>query len=364
MERIRCVLLLSLCFAVPPLHSEGLSDWQAKKPPRLRIAASPYPNFLLDVLPSDSDMGDHLYRVKIDTLGMGPSSERSRGHFYTRRGGFLDLAHIRRAIDLAGYVHYRVRHCLEEGKTHFSFESIDKTTYHCHITYPSFWVKLAPGKRKQLIAELSIRAAEVAAVDFSNWREILTWYGFHNVPGMPEKSSAFSYEDLYSHSVGSTVAVRALSTTGVPFDQAVTKELDRELEALEVVSRELCLRAMSLVENHWWSKKDVLKRNLDTGDDNGWIEPWLVRNLEVGRSPRPKLYASPSREFSNIAGYRCRDIIVFACEPHMRRTDSVHAVLASGEKCVLPARDYPTIITRIRGEVLTELGPNADRPYP
>ncbi len=364
MKRIVLILLFSLCVVVPTGRSEGLNDWQGEKTPRLRIAASPYPNFLLDVLPTDPDLGEHLYRVKIDTLGMGPSSERSRGHFYTRRGGFLDLAHIRRAIDLAGYVHYRTSRCLERGETHFSFESIDKTTYHCDITYPPFWARLAPGKRKQLIAEISIRAAETAAIDFSNWREILTWYGFHNVPGMPEKSSAFSYEDLYSHSVGAAVAVRALRTPGVPFDETVTTELERELAELEVVSKELCLQAMSLVENHWWAGKHVLRRNLDTGADNGRIEPWLVRNLEPGKSPRPKSYPAPRRDFSRVAGYRCRDILVLSCEPHLRKKARVRAVLDSETTRVFPARNYEAIMTRIRREVLAEGGPNADRPYP
>src|SRR5690606_36396190 len=158
-------------------------------------------------------------------------------------------------------------------------------------------------------------------------------------------SSAFSYEDLYSHSVGAAVAVRALRTPGVSFDEAVTTELQRELADLEIVPQELCLRAMSLVENRWWAGKQVLKRNLDTGTDNGRIDPWLVRNLEPGKSPRPKSYAPARRDFSRVAGYRCRDILVLSCEPHLPNKKRMRAVLGAGAKRVRPDRDYAAIMT-------------------
>lgn len=354
-------ILLILLTSLGDASAGGLNEWQAQKTPRLRIASSPYPNFLLKVLPTGVDFGDHLYRVKIDSLGMGPSSETSRGHFYTRRGGFLDLAHIRRSIDIAAYVHYQVRHCLEEGETHFSMESIDRTTYHCHLSYPGFWSHLTPTTKKQLIEELAIRAAEEAAIDFSNWREIITWYDFRTVPGMHEKGSSFSYEDLPSHFVGAAVATRALRAPGIPFDDAVTQELNRELEDLNVVPKEVYLRAMDLVAYRWWGKKTTLKRFLDTGDDDGLVSPWLVRGLEPGKAPVAKSYQAPDGDLSNVAGYDCLGMIVLECEPHMPKKNRVLSLLGPEITRVRPDRDYPVILKHIRREVIAEFGPDALR---
>ncbi len=355
---------LGLASFAGPASGDGLDEWQSRKPPRLRIAASPYPNFLLHILPEEEGFGGHLYRVKIDTLGWGPSSETGRGHLYTRRGGFLDLAHVRRTIDFAGYAHHRVREALRSGATHFSFESIDRTTYHCHLAYPPFWKGLATGERERLVEEIALLAAAEAAFDFNNWREFLTWYGFHNVPGMPEKGSAFSYEDVPSHAVGIAVAARALRAPGVPFDKAVTRELERELAELEVVPQATYRRAMDLVADRWWAKKTCLKRHLDTGRDDGFVDPWLVRGLEPGRGPQAKRYPAPSRGYRDVLGHDCRGMVVFECEPKLRREDVLRQVLPTGETRVRPARDYPDLLRRIEEEVRREFGPNATRPYP
>jgi hypothetical protein len=363
MSPARPFFLFSFFFLlVTPAAGGPLDAWQAEKVPRLRIAASPYPNSLLHVLPTGADFGDHLYRVKIDTLGMGPSSETSRGHFYTRHGGFLDLAHIRRTMDFTAYLHYHLRAALTAGKNHFSFTSIDKTTYHCHLHYPPFWSTIRGQRKVDLIDELALEAAAQAAFDFSNWREILTWYDFHNVPGMPEKGSAFSYEDVPSHAVGIAVAVRALRRPGVPFDEAATLELDRELHELVIVPEETYQRAMALVENKWWGKKTCLKRFTDTGRDDGSIVPWLVKGLEPEISVTPKIYPAPRRDFSKVRGFNCERMIVFECEPHLPKKDRVLRHLAPDTTRVRTDTDYPLLLERIEEEIRNELGPRATKP--
>jgi hypothetical protein len=102
-------------------------------------------------------------------------------------------------------------------------ENIDRTTYRIEIDYPSYWERLSDRERERLIEELAMRAALEGAFDFSNWREIITWYDFHNLPGLKEKSSAFSFEDVASHAVGLVVAQRALRDPATPFDEAVTR---------------------------------------------------------------------------------------------------------------------------------------------
>jgi hypothetical protein len=359
-----CLALLAILAAGEASPAAGLSDWQARRVPRLRIAASPYPNHLLEVLPTGVDFGGHLYRVKIDTLGMGPSSETSRGHFYTWRAGFLDLAHIRRAIDLAGYVHYHVGEALRAGRTHFRFENIDRTTYHCDLAYPAFWERLPPRERERLIEELSLRIALEASFDFSNWREILTWYDFHNLPGLKEKSSAFSFEDVASHAVGLAVVRRALCDPAHSFDEAVTIELDRELARLGVVPEPVYQRAMALTAGRWWGPKACLRRNLDTGRDDGFIDPWTVPGLASGPDPSPVRYPAPERDDSNIAGYDCRGLFTLSCEPHLRRGEILARVLPPGETRVIPRRDYPRLIEEIDREMRVDLGPRATRSWP
>jgi hypothetical protein len=355
---------LAVVFASGSLPAAGLSDWQAARVPRLRIAASPYPNLLLEVLPTGVDFGGHLYRVKIDTLGMGPSSETSRGHFYTWRAGFLDLAHVRRSIDLAGYVHYHVREALRAGKTHFRFENIDRTTYHCDFSYPAFWNRLSSRERDRLIEELSLRIALEASFDFSNWREILTWYDFHNLPGLKEKSSAFSFEDVASHAVGLAVTRRALRDPVRPFDEAVTRELERELKRIGVAPEPVYRRAMDLTAGRWWGPKACLRRNLDTGLEDGFIDPWTVAGLATGADATPVRYPAPERDDANIGGYDCRGLFTLSCEPRLRRGGILAHLLPPGETRVIPRRDYPRLIAKIADEMRAELGSRATQAWP
>lgn len=361
---LACLALSATLVPVRPVPAAGLSDWQAERVPRLRIAASPYPNYLLEVLPTGVDFGGHLYRVRIDTLGMGPSSETSRGHFYTWRAGFLDLAHIRRTIDLAGYVHYQAVEALRSGRTRFNFGSIDRTTYHCDLSYPAFWDDLSPRERDRLIGELSLRIAIEASFDFSNWREILTWYDFHNLPGLKEKSSAFSFEDVASHAVGLAVVRRALRDPHHPFDEAVTRELDRELARLGVVPEPVYQRAMALTAGRWWGPKACLRRNLDTGLDDGFIDPWTVPGLAPGAAPPPVRYPAPERDDSDIAGYDCRGVFTLSCEPQLRRGEIMARVLPPGETRAIPRRDYPRLLDQIGREIRGELGARATASWP
>jgi hypothetical protein len=157
-----CIAAISCLWlgAMGTTSAEALDSWQARKVPRLRMAASPYPNWLLHILPTDVDLGKHRYRVWIPTLGVIPSSETSRGHLYTRHAGFVDLAHIRRSIDFTAFLHHEIRDGLTNRASHFSFESIDRTTYHCHLNYPDFWDDLSAEKRERLIQEIAISAAD------------------------------------------------------------------------------------------------------------------------------------------------------------------------------------------------------------
>ena len=360
-----CAALTFLEISAPgALNAEPLDARQSRKAPRLRVAASPYPNLFLQILPTNEDFGEHLYSVRISTVGLGPSSETSRGHFYTRRAGFLDLAHIRRSIDLTAYVHYRITECLTKRESGFSFAGVEATIYHCLFTYPEFWDKLHKEERARIISRVAMEAAERASIDLSNWREIITWYGFHNVPGKLEKGSAFSYEDVPSHSVGAAIAVRALRSRGVPYNDAVTRELKREIADLHMVSSETYLKAMGMVKDRWWGHETCLKRNIDTGLDDGYVEPWLVRGLEAGMKPRPKLYRIPRPDFSDIDGYDCSGLVKFEYEPHMPKKDRVLKLLGPDAHRVDPARDYPLILQQVREEIIEEFGPHATVPYP
>ncbi len=355
------LLLAAWAGCASALWGGGLDAWQAEKPPRLRIAASPYPNHLLHILPTNEGLGEHLYRPRISTLGFEPSSETGRGHFYTRRGGFLDLAHIRRTIDFAGYLHYRVSESLRAGESHFSFESIDRTSYHCHIRYPKFWSGLPPGERESMIEEIALRAAAEGAFDFNNWREVLTWYDFHNVPGLRERGSAFSYEDVPSHGLGVQVALDALQAEGLGFDEAVTRELAASLDRLGRVSEEDYRRAMDLVSGRWWGKKTCLKRHLDLGLDDGFVDPWLVPGL-FPEDPKAARFPAPRSRWGEVRGYDCRGMVVLECEPRPRRDEILRRILPPGATRVRPSRDFPALIARIEKEARRELGPDATRP--
>jgi len=191
------------------------------------------PYFKLTEITSIENIGRHRY------LG---GKDEGNGIIYTRKGGFIDLAHLRDQADW----------------TAFLFHIIDT-----HKGVSNFEIKLGnEGGSKNLVLNIpkdlssdnsKILAGRIA-YDLSVWHEIATWVGAYTIPFVPERYSSFSVEDDYSNLLGVTLGIEALKSN-LPFEEAMTKLLDEKLFELERVdSASQTYKAMELVLNKWWTR--------------------------------------------------------------------------------------------------------------
>ena len=219
-------------------------------PPRLRVGSMPFDAWYSPLQPlARTDLTPHRYRRG---LFPGPAGSTNRGILYTRRGGFLDIAHLRNAVDLTRYVYLPLRDALARGAPELRLMSAEPDV---------FVVSLANGTElsdDQLHAVAAGVAARVAYL-MTTWHEVATWHGYKATGLFTERPSAFSYDDAASHMVGvlaATDALEALHRAGRAadddaFSDAATRAIDRRLAALAAVSAREVERRVRMVDGRW-----------------------------------------------------------------------------------------------------------------
>jgi hypothetical protein len=209
-------------------------------------------------------MGPHHY------LG---NKDEHNGNIYTKRGGFIDLGHLRDCADWTAYL-YQLIIASEDNRefviTHLGNEGGSKNL-----------VLRIPEEFNELDA---LELAGKIAYDLSLWHEIATWFGSSYVPLVPERFSSFSPEDLFSNLLGVKLSQRAIKSN-LDYNEAMTLMLSEMLDSLEAVTTaEETYEAMEKVDNLWYTSqkrlpnnKLLLKRYLDT---DSYLTPWLVPGEE------------------------------------------------------------------------------------
>lgn len=265
------LLLLVIGLQATPLKPEGI-DLQAH-PPRIirtccmfgsRVGVVLVPFLKLSAITSPEKMGAHLY------LG---GARENNGVVYTRKGGFIDMGHLRDQADWTAYLFSLLS---EEQKNGFldrdlGYEGGEKRLM---VTIPAG----IPG-------EELLRLSGRIAYDLSVWHEIATWYGVSSVPLVSEQYSSFSPEDLYSNLLGVFLGIEAVKSE-LPYNEAMTLLLGNKLKELEAVdSEEETAVAMEAVRDIWWtrtrrypSSKVVMLRHTSPYDP---VCPFLVPSAEA-----------------------------------------------------------------------------------
>lgn len=331
-----------------------------QEPPRDRIGALPYPGpFTLHHTVDASDLGHHRYSRWPRLLG----DERERGILYTTRAGFLDLAHIRIAIDWVRYNAIELRRRLENGDDYFTVTDADGSVFHVTIRYPSDWKSLPDRERNEMIGELALRGGQRLTYLMLTWHEIITWFGYNTVLLVSEERSAFSYEDTMSHIVGMRVAERAMAGRTVTFDDAVTAALVEELTDLGVVSSAQADEAARAVEGVWWAPPGTpLKRHIDVGLDRGMVYPWLVRGLSFGGEPRAEPFPLP--RLDNIRGRDLSGSLRVQVSPGTVASLFLKQRLSDTPTAYRDDRDVPRLMDLVRKEMTRDFGPAVADPWP
>ena len=204
-------------------------------------------------------IGSHHY--------LGDESEEN-GIIYSRRGGFIDMGHLRDQADWTAYIYTQLTENKQKEilSLFLGHEGGEKT----------LTVNLNPTLNNQDLFDL----AGKIAYDLSIWHEIATWFGASSIPFIPERYSSFSVEDPYSNALGVIVGILALKSE-LPYEEAVSQIIAETLKNLDVVANEEeTFMAMEAVRDIWWTREKrlpnsrvLLQRQIHV---NNCLKPWLV----------------------------------------------------------------------------------------
>ncbi|MES2661463.1 MAG: DUF4056 domain-containing protein [Verrucomicrobiota bacterium] len=309
--------------------------------PKGRVGSIPCTGPLTFYATADPEqLGTHSYGSSL-----GGEEEGSRGIVYTLHGGFIDIAHVRKVVDWTVYHQVRIRHALDNGWNCIVLPSKEGSVYRIRFNYPSTWQGMTPARRQQVVGALSIRLAQRLAIIQTEWHEIATWFGY-SCTLYPEKPSAFTYDDMTSHLLGSKIAGLALHDGTHDFNSAVTYYLKRELDRLGAVPPDQTLKAVAMVKNKWWKNGFVIRRQFDIGERNGLIEPWIVPGFPNGRTEATHPFSIPS--LKDVAGMDMSGIERVEVDPHLGVWSSMRKVLPGNPRVCRPTEDFPVLMRYIR----------------
>jgi hypothetical protein len=362
------ILLIAVTLAFAGCQSE----------PRVRLGAIPCPGvFTLYKLADPADLGSARFE---STPRFAQKDEQERGIIYTRRAGFLDLAHLRETMDWSWYASNKVAHALDTRQPSISFTGYDDCQFTLTFNYPDDWDTLPPAEKAHIQSQLSRKIGELVAFHGMTWHEITTWFGLRTTLIIPEDASSFTYEDTMSHLIGIYAADDALRNPTGDWDKDATRALARQLDHLGVVSKRQASLAVARVHGQWWEEGQCIKRNLDTGRDTGAIRPWLVRDFppviahaslrltdtpSTPSSPIPGPIAEsfPLPSLSNIAGRDFSSFWQMSIKPNLMTPQEVKNVSKSAHHAIDPDIHFPIMIEKIRAQMKEKFGPEFDRPY-
>ncbi len=197
----------------------------------------------------------------IDAASLGPHSYRflwseCNGITYACQAGHIDVAHVRKAVDWAGYLAATTLGHLERGRIQFRFKQREPSVYFVTLEFPPDWDCLDDARRERIAREVSRELGCYLAFTALTWHEILTWFGYQPRPHVSEFPSAFSWEDTYSNLLGVHIAAAALADESLPFNEAVTGIMARRIEELGGQPADVAKQAAATVRGQWYSSND------------------------------------------------------------------------------------------------------------
>lgn len=322
--------------------------------PRARLGALPFPGpFTLYTASQADEVGGHRYESTDCVLGLG---EGARGIVYTCKAGFLDLAHLREAVDWTWFLHRHARDLLVAGGS-VAFEN-DQTRFE-FIVHPPRLDGLSAAERADVLEEAAVRLGQRGAFLVETWHEIESWYGLRTVFFVPEDRSAFTWDDTASHVVGVRIGARVARATAREFDTAAAAAIREELDALGAVPKTWVDKATQRVAGRWWKGETPIRRDLDIGLQSGVKDPWIVHGLECCDGVEPIRLEVPS--LRNVRGLDLSGVY----EVRLTLAPSLAAEMYKGEAVpreIDAEREFPRLIEKMRAAMKARFGPDCDRP--
>jgi hypothetical protein len=259
------MLPITAIWAALPVLSE--KDLNSSPPRIIRVCCAfgtdlhllGIPFIKINQITSIEKMGPHHYLGNID---------EQNGILYTRNGGFIDMGHTRDVADWTAYLYSLILY--NKGKGEFTKQ----------LGYEGGSKVLTINVKADVDSMDCLSLAGKIAYDLSLWHEISTWFGASTIPGMPERYSSFSIEDVYSNLLGVIIGTEAIKSN-LPYDEAMTKLIMCNLDSLgSVKTEEDTYNAFEEVKNIWWtndkrlpSRKILIERDTEVFPR---CHPWLI----------------------------------------------------------------------------------------
>ncbi|MDO6620573.1 DUF4056 domain-containing protein [Shewanella sp. 6_MG-2023] len=235
------------------------------------------------------DIGAHAFDAGTFSYEKGsPDSGKSmenNGMLYTRKGGFIDLAHVRDTADNAIALFYLIQPKLGQAQSIELPLEIGHRTFELAAFDVSY---LSADDRWELAAAMAVRLAFTMA----EAHEISQWHGYRSFALWTEAVSAYSLEDLYSNMLGAKIALAILTNnlamTKQQYDYHMTGWLAATLAWLEPLSKEQTNALFRAIDGDWWDSNEplpnkfvLLKRHYLLGDKQS---PYLVSKEQAQAS--------------------------------------------------------------------------------
>jgi len=249
---------------------------------KARVGSVPVPGVSIGNIIDLEDLGPHIYdsgMLMREAPGEEPRPQinpENNGLIYTCRGGFIDTAHVRDQSDWTVYLASEFARHIVSGQV---IDLPDEGGTRRIVLSPPEGIRYTEID----IAAVSATLAQWAAFQLSIWHEIATWYGWTQVAGFPQTSSAFSPDDLYSNvvgmRVGNAIAHRYRQGSSLTYNGNAQAWIEQLIRHLRPVDKELAGEVMESLDQVWWNSKAripdrdlVLRRSLETESP---IAPWL-----------------------------------------------------------------------------------------
>ncbi|MBV7316237.1 DUF4056 domain-containing protein [Shewanella sp. NIFS-20-20] len=220
---------------------------------KAKVGRIQVPFFSLSNVVAIDDLGQHQYNdgsqgVASSLLGI---ASETNGLIYTRRGGFIDTAHVR---DTADYTYYLYHQLWPHVGTDHQLDLFDELRTRRIQLHAVEGVLDNDSKR-----QLGLALASSLAYQLAQWHEVAQWFGLTSVGGWSELASAFSPEDLYSNMQGALLARDILQASPLldidSFSEQLTQALAQRLQRLGAQDSATTKANIEALDGAWWNSQ-------------------------------------------------------------------------------------------------------------
>lgn len=284
----------------------------------------------------------------------------NNGILYTNKAGHIDLTHLRWNADYTRYLTKKTCTTLMKKRKGYSFNvTWELSTHKIEFIYPENWDNLPKKEKEKIAEEISFEVGPYITFNATLWHEIITWFGTRFAGIEPEFNSAFSWEDLYSNVLGIKLGLEAIKDPNHSYDTALTMAINREMKRLGVRSRSDAIYASEKMRGKWFRgylDVDTMRKNMDTGVDDGFVSPILVPGM--CDDAVPERIAVPVINSLSKYGFTMK----YKISPNIWEEGKIFKVVypnGKGKK-IVPDKHYPILMDYIRKQAIEEYGYEVD----